>query len=68
MAAAWLWSVDGREAVHGTVERGYTESGEHEAEHAAEVLDWLVHGPGTPIWDNLDTAHGFTVSIAPKPR
>lgn len=61
----WGWTVDGRQASYGTVERTYTDSGERTAESAGEVLDWLANGPGSPIWDNLDPNEPLTITVTP---
>lgn len=62
----WRYTVEGTAMSHGTVQRPYEESGAYVAETSGEVLEWMVHGPESPVygWD-LDTQQRFTVTIEP---
>lgn len=62
----WTWIVEGREASSGSPgasPRSYEESGANPAESAGEIVEWLAQGPGSPMWDNLDTDYPFTITI-----
>jgi hypothetical protein len=65
----FVWLVEGiAENLYGTgaVVRAFSDTGQIEAEHAGEALDWLNRKG--PLWDSgLDANQRFTLTIWPEP-